>query len=431
LSKEANIGTHKKRLRPGDIVADRYRIVEVAGEGGVAVVYKALNVQTSKTVALKMLHNADAGNPQNFKRFQQEAKASSLLNHPHIVAIHDFGIVDEDQAYLAMDFLEGRNMQAIIRDQKCLSIDRFIHIFVQVCDALQHAHSQGVIHRDIKPSNFVLINKNNDKDFVVVVDFGLVKLMSQMNEDPKLTMVGEVLGSPLYMSPEQCRCVDVDHRSDIYSLGCVMFHALSGFPPFMGSSPMDTMYMHGSKEALPIQEVNPNVLVPPAIERVVLKAMAKSPQLRYQTMAQLKTALQEAHYAAGNHGKNPESLPGASTVAAAKDFSNIIKGTRVATTSKPASSAHPPLSKQKITIWSWLGPAVITLVVAFAGTWLVVNKLVEQDRTRIEKMEQFQAQEADQVVHRAKKRRDKLRSGGAGNSHPQANDHQQPSDIHK
>ena len=354
----------EKRLKPGTVIADRYRIVEVAGEGGVGVVYRAVQIHMNKTVALKMLRNDDTTDAATFKRFQQEAKAASSLNHPNIIQIHDFGVLDGDQAYMVMDFLEGRSLQLVIRER--MSLERFGHIFLQACDALEHAHQQGVIHRDLKPSNLLLINKDDDKDFLVIVDFGLVKLLTQ-EEDQKLTTTGEVVGSPLYMSPEQCRALDVDGRSDIYSIGCVMYQALTGFPPFLGGNPMDTMYQHMTKEPAALNDANKNTNVPEAVEHLVLKCMAKSPGLRYQTMGQLKTALEQA-----TKGKRqPASAAAAAEapsgmVTQVKDFSHLIK-------QRPTTPAPAPKKRQS-SVWVWLAPIIIVVLIAVAAVgWLTTQ----------------------------------------------------------
>jgi len=277
----------------GSVVDERYRILDVAGTGGMGVVYKVEHVHISRVFALKMLLREAYADEQAFKRFRQEARAASQLNHPHIVGIHDFGILEGNQPYLAMDFLEGSGLNSVIHDQGALALSRFKHIFSQACDALYHAHQHGVVHRDIKPSNIVLTEKDGDRDFVVIVDFGLVKLMSE-SSDQKLTSTNMLVGSPLYMSPEQCRGKNVDHRTDIYSLGCCMYEALTAHPPFMGDSPLDTLYKHVAEPARPMQAANPDVYIPPVLEQVVMKALSKEADQRQQTMAQLKEEIELA-----------------------------------------------------------------------------------------------------------------------------------------
>jgi serine/threonine protein kinase len=257
------------------------------------VVYKAQHLHISRTIALKMLLRDAATNPMEFKRFRQEAETASQLRHPNIIAIYDFGPVGEDQFYLAMDYLDGKTLYQAIKTDGPLSIARFQTIFQQACDALEHAHKNKVVHRDIKPGNFVLTERNGQKDFVVIVDFGLVKLLTQ-NEDQHLTTTGAVLGSPLYMSPEQCRGLALDQRTDIYSLGCVMYESLCGKPPLSGPTVIDTITKHLHEPPAPFKEVNPGIYVPPEVEAVIMKALAKDPADRHQSMAELGQELTKA-----------------------------------------------------------------------------------------------------------------------------------------
>lgn len=277
----------------GSVVAERYRILEVAGHGGMGVVYKAQHVHMSRTIALKMLLRELAADSHAFKRFQQEAAATCKLNHPHIVGIHDFGVVGNEQAYLAMDFLDGRSLQQVLQTDGALPLARFLHIFSQACDGLGHAHENGLVHRDVKPSNLILVERNGDPDFVVIVDFGLVKMM-ETTGDQKLTSTNMLLGSPLYMSPEQCRGMELDQRTDIYSLGCVMYKALTGKAPLAGETALDTLYKHVAEEPAPMSSAAPDIKVPPSVERVIMKALSKNPDNRQQSMAQLKAELQVA-----------------------------------------------------------------------------------------------------------------------------------------
>lgn len=283
-----------KVLSQGSLIADRYSVVEVIGQGGMGVVYKARDVESDKIVAVKMVLRSNMSQDQ--RRFEREAKAASLLEHPNLIAIHDFGLED-DQAYLCMDFLEGKNLDEIV-EKKPLTLNQFRHIFAQACSGLQHAHDKGIVHRDLKPGNLMIVERDGDKDHVVILDFGLVKLMDGENDFDqkvtKLTRTNALLGSPLYMSPEQCRTLDLDHRTDIYSLGCVMYEALTGSPPLVASTMLDVMNKHLSETPRPMKEVLPGLYVPSALERAIFHAMAKSPEDRPGSMAELAKEIESA-----------------------------------------------------------------------------------------------------------------------------------------
>ncbi len=310
-----------KILEPDSIVAERYRIIEVLGKGGMGVVYKAEHIHMNRFEALKMMLQASsaAAAAQDLRRFQREAKAASLLNHPNIVAIHDFGIF-EGSAYLCMDYLEGQSLDFVLA-KKPLTLEQFRHIFAQACDALQHAHEKGIVHRDLKPSNIMITERRNDPNYVMILDFGLVKLI-QGSGDHKLTATNMVIGSPLYMSPEQCRAVALDHRSDIYSLGCVMYESLTGTPPFLADTVFDVMNAHISKETVPMKDRRQGLYVPTALEKVISKAMAKDPAARYQSMSDLAKAIEDSFSGAPELAVSASTLTKASnTQAAAKKSS--------------------------------------------------------------------------------------------------------------
>ena len=185
------------------------------------------------------------------KRFQLEAEAASCLKHPNIIAVYDYGIAPTGQPYLVMEYLVGESLADLIKRDKNIEQRRVVKIFIQACDALSHAHKKGVIHRDLKSSNIMLVEQEDKSDIVKVLDFGIAKLMPASGKLPQnLTQTGEVFGSPIYMSPEQCLGQTLDQRSDIYSMGTMLYEALTGVPPLVGNTIVDTMQMHvGTKPA--------------------------------------------------------------------------------------------------------------------------------------------------------------------------------------
>jgi len=277
----------------GTTLAEHYQILSLIGTGGMSAVYKARHLLMDKIVAIKVLLAHLVSHANTLRRFQQEAKAVSHLSHPNIIAVHDFGISPQGQPYLIMDYLEGHSLSDLLEKVKCLPPERAYPIFFQICDALGHSHQRGTVHRDLKPSNIMLVKSGHTEDFVKIVDFGIAKLMpGHEAEGQHLTKTGEIFGSPLYMSPEHCMGQNIDARSDIYSMGCVMYEALVGRAPFHGNNVLETMYMRLSETAPSFSQVRPDLKISPDLEAVIFTAMAIEPEQRYQTMEELKAQLE-------------------------------------------------------------------------------------------------------------------------------------------
>ncbi|MBU6453527.1 MAG: serine/threonine-protein kinase [Cyanobacteria bacterium REEB67] len=269
----------------GTTFAEHYEILSVLGRGGMSVVYKAKHRLMNRVVAIKLLHG-DADQIAT-ERFRHEAQAASSLSHPNIISIYEFGIAG-DQPYLIMDCLEGSNLGEVLQAEKHLGMERAINIFRQTCLGLEHAHKNGVIHRDLKPSNLCLVTGEGGAEIVKIVDFGIAKLMPEMGrEQTRLTQTGEVFGSPLYMSPEQCRAKPLDTRSDIYSLGCLMYECLTGVLPIEGDTSYETMTMHISKLPEPFIKVAPHLAINRSIEAIVFRCLEKDPADRYQSVSEI------------------------------------------------------------------------------------------------------------------------------------------------
>lgn len=278
----------------GTVLAGRYEVMEVIGGGGMGLVYKARHTMMNRIVAIKMLHSHLTTSPDTLKRFQLEAQAASCLSLPNILTIYDFGVTDEGQPYMVMDYLEGTSLADILEADGHLPVSRSLGIFVQACAGLAHAHQKGVIHRDLKPSNIMLVNYGDQTDFVKIVDFGIAKLLNRVDgSGANLTRTGEVYGSPLYMSPEQCRGHELDARSDLYSFGCVMYKTLTGSPIFQGTEMIELLFKQVSEHPLPFAEICPDAEVPEELERIVFKSLAKDPNDRFQSMTDLKDVLEE------------------------------------------------------------------------------------------------------------------------------------------
>ena len=277
----------------GTVLADRYAIIELIGGGAMGMLYKAKHTLLKRIVAIKMLLPQLVSSAATLKRFQQEAQLASSLNHPNIVTVYDFGLSPQGNPYLVLDYLEGTNLALVLEQEGTLKVPRALRIFEQACAGLSHAHQKGIIHRDLKPSNLMLVTFEGEPDFVKVVDFGIAKLLPQGPEESEhLTETGQIFGSPLYMSPEQCRGASLDPRSDIYALGCVMYRALTGSPPLPAPDLLQCMYRHVNEMPMRFESICPELNLPEALEAIVFKTLDKDADKRYQTMAELKEALE-------------------------------------------------------------------------------------------------------------------------------------------
>ena len=278
----------------GQVLAERYQIMGLLGSGGMSQVYKAKNLLTKRIVAVKLMHTHLLADNNAVRRFQQEATAASRLQQQNCITVWDLGITENGQPFLIMDYLEGRSLAQTIESQGALPVARCLHIFKQTCVALSAAHERGVVHRDLKPSNIMLITHEKDPDFVKVVDFGIAKILPDgSGEGLKLTATGDIIGSPLYMSPEQCQGSPMDGRSDIYSLGCVMYEALTGSPPLLGQNMMETMYNQMNVVPSGLHGIKADDETVSALNDTVMKALSKKPSARQQTMAELGQALEK------------------------------------------------------------------------------------------------------------------------------------------
>lgn len=276
----------------GTVLNGTYEIQEVVGNGGMGRVYRARDILMERTVAIKMLHAHLVKDPLSLDRFKQEARAASAINHPNVITVFDFGQLDTGQPYLIMDFLQGQNLSALIDEQGGLAEDRAINICVQACDALHVAHSKGVVHRDLKPSNIMIIQNRDGSDHVKIVDFGIAKLLPHSGKQAQnLTQTGELFGSPLYMSPEQFLGKKLDERTDIYAMGCVMYEAITGRPPFTGEHVLETMYKHLNEIPTKFAVAKPERKITPRFEAVVARALEKDPDQRFQSMSELRNEL--------------------------------------------------------------------------------------------------------------------------------------------
>lgn len=341
------------QLQVGTVIDQRYRIEGQLGKGGFGAVFVASHVATKQQVVLKVLKPDLTEDPTQVQRFYNEARTSSLLSHPHTVRVHDFGQTDGGLLYIAMERLHGKELAQAMKESPGgrLPPARLLRIASAVCKSLSEAHHAGLVHRDLKPDNIFLCNVHGEEEFVKVIDFGIAKPVDAP-VDGGLTRTGFTVGTPKYMSPEQVMQRQLDGRSDLYSLGIVMYQCLCGEVPFSGATPMETLMAHLQERAKPLAERVPGL--PPAVIAVVDKAMAKKPEERWADADALRHALTSALAEveglpqpagpSGQTGRNPAMPTGAaeSAAVAATTASDARKASR-----RPQTQPRIPTANQE------------------------------------------------------------------------------------
>jgi eukaryotic-like serine/threonine-protein kinase len=277
-------------------LSDRYELGEILGFGGMSEVHLARDLRLHRDVAVKVLRADLARDPSFYLRFRREAQNAAALNHPAIVAVYDTGEAETPNGplpYIVMEYVEGVTLRDIVHTEGPMESQRAIEVIADACQALNFSHQHGIIHRDVKPAN-IMISKAGA---VKVMDFGIARALADANS---VTQTAAVIGTAQYLSPEQARGEKVDARSDVYSLGCVLYEVLTGEPPFIGDSPVAVAYQHVREDPVPASQRHPGIS--PELDAVVLKALAKNPDNRYQTAAEMRADLIRVH-----SGEAPEA----------------------------------------------------------------------------------------------------------------------------
>jgi serine/threonine-protein kinase len=264
----------------GAIFTDKYEIEAKLGAGGMCDVYRARHIRIGKAVAIKILRPDYAAEPKIVERFEGEARAASMVHHPNAINIMDYGVAAGNTPFLVMELVEGATVRDLLKRHGAMTLDRVVGIVNQACAALEAAHAVGVVHRDIKPEN-IIISEVDGRDWVEVVDFGIAKIQEDMSRRAALTGANLIIGTPRYMSPEQAQEKPVDARSDIYSLGLVVYEMLAGSPPFAGSSATRLLIAHAVEPPPPLTDQRPDL--PAEVAAVVMRALDKSPERRQQS----------------------------------------------------------------------------------------------------------------------------------------------------
>ncbi len=278
-------------LVPGAIIGGAYQVKRLIDLGGMGEVYLVHHFSLDRDCALKVIP-PDQVTEVGWGRFQQEARAVSKLNHVNIVQVSDLGIHAGCLPFYAMEYVPGSNLAALLEKNGPMPLPKAIAVFKQVCDGVDFAHRKGIIHRDLKPDNIMVADINSAKPVVKILDFGLAKLTQSDHHKQSLTAVGDVFGSPFYMSPEQCEGDTVDNRSDLYSIGCALFECLTGRPPFSGKLSAAIMRQHQEREAPKLSAIAGQVKFPENLEVLMAKLLRKNPDERYQSAAALKADLE-------------------------------------------------------------------------------------------------------------------------------------------
>jgi serine/threonine protein kinase len=285
----------------GRVIADRYRIEAHLGAGGMATVYRAQHVRMRKVVALKVLHPQMLHLPEMVARFEREAIAAARIEHPNVASATDFGRLEQGSFFIVLEYVEGTNLQRLLREQGALCSERALTIARQIAQALGAAHSIGIVHRDLKPENVMLVSRPEQRDFVKVLDFGIAKV--PLGESASvLTQMGSIFGTPEYMSPEQALGQPVDHRSDLYSLGIVLHQMLCGRPPFRADDAVGVLTQQITAQPPPLPDG-----VPLGTRRLVLRLLAKNAAERWQTAGEVGAEIDRLLRGSGNGTSPPDS----------------------------------------------------------------------------------------------------------------------------
>jgi serine/threonine-protein kinase len=285
----------------GQTIDQRYRVETVLGEGGMGLVYRVTHTRLNKALAMKVLRRENTRDEEVLARFRREAESASAIGHQHIVDISDFGTLSDGSTYFVMECLEGMDLIDAMDLAQRMPEERAVHIGIQLCRALGAAHQAGIIHRDLKPENVFLTKRDGIEDFVKVLDFGIAKVA---NGHKRLTRAGEVLGTPHYMSPEQCEGEDVDHRTDIYALGVLLYEMVTGHVPHDADTMMGILTKHIYDDPIP-----PRVRVPQIteqLERVIMRCLDKKSERRYQTMCEVEADLERVR--SGRQPRGPDVI---------------------------------------------------------------------------------------------------------------------------
>jgi serine/threonine-protein kinase len=353
------------------LLGSRYEIGETLGYGGMAEVHRGRDVRLGREVAVKVLRADLARDPSFQARFRREAQAAASLNHPAIVAVYDTGEEDVygNQPYIVMEYVEGRTLRDVLKAEGRLMPRRAMEVVADVCAALDFSHRNGIVHRDVKPGNVMI----TPPGAVKVMDFGIARAVA--DNAATVTQTAAVIGTAQYLSPEQARGENVDARSDVYSTGVLLFELITGSPPFTGDSPVAVAYQHVRENAPPPSSLNPDV--PPELDAIVLKAMAKNPMNRYQSAGEMRADLIRAI-----NGRPVAAEP----VMLEDEVTTVLGGAGGRTGMYPptgyggTAGGRPAPPPKRRSPWTWVAIALVSLLVLGAAAFATVQLLGDEGR---------------------------------------------------
>ena len=335
-------------FQPGMIIRNKYQILDRIGIGGMGMVYRSRHLTFNELCAIKIVNDVIAGDSNFLQRFQTEAVVTRKLRHPNAVRVDDFDYTEDGRPFIVMELVEGKNIGEVLLEHGAFGVDRAVRIASQAARALGMAHKLGIVHRDIKPANILLSTDEQGHEVAKVLDFGIAKLREAAGtEQPGMTMTGMVVGTPLYMSPEQFMgkkaAGEIDGRTDIYSLGVVLYQMVTAQLPFEGDTPYSLMMQHIQGTVRPPHELAPELHIPESLSRVILRAIDKSRDQRYQTAEELIAALSEVTLDPVS-SVPVSSVPAVNEVAANEAVAN--QQAQVAPVTAPISSGSQRSSSQ-------------------------------------------------------------------------------------
>ena len=356
-------------------IDDKYVIEEKLGEGGMGAVYRATRLMIGDSVAIKILHSQQMTDTQVIERFRREAQAAARLKHPNVVTIHDFGVSRNKLVYLVMELVEGDSLRALLKQQCPLPLPTTAEIVSQVCGALDEAHRRNIVHRDLKPDN-IIVTSSPAGLRVKVLDFGIAKLRDLSVDAATLTQTGTVLGTPTYMSPEQCMDEELDGRSDIYSLGVVIYEMLSGTLPFTSPSLSALIVQVVTHTPPPLRSANPRIS--PMVERTVMRALEKQREARQQTADELARELRAAIGGSPSfetYGIDPQATRPLPPMAPTREAQAVLPVTRAASipdgVSLPHTQIETPGKGPGRLVPLLIGGGVLLLTALAVVAWLI------------------------------------------------------------